>query len=39
MERRSGIGAPGTAVKPEDIDKPKNQTYQVFIDTPVELPA
>ena len=28
-----------TYVKPEDIDKPKNQKYQVFIDTPVELPA
>ena len=28
-----------TYVKPEDIDKPKNQKYQVFIDTPVALPA
>lgn len=28
-----------TYVKPEDIDKPKNQKYQVFIDTPISLPA
>jgi hypothetical protein len=28
-----------TYVKPEDIDKPKNQKYQIFIDTPVTLPA
>ncbi len=28
-----------TYVKPEDIDKPKNQKYQVFIDAPVTLPA
>ena len=27
-----------TYVKPEDIDKPKNQKYQVFIDTPIKLP-
>jgi hypothetical protein len=26
-------------VKSEDIDKPKNQKYQIFIDTPVALPA
>ena len=26
-------------VKPEDLAKPKNQKYQVFIDTPIELPA
>lgn len=26
-------------VKPEDIDKPKNQKYQVFIDQPITLPA
>ena len=28
-----------TYVKAEDIDKPKNQKYQVFIDAPVTLPA
>jgi hypothetical protein len=28
-----------TYVKTEDIDKPKNQKYQVFIDTPITLPA
>lgn len=28
-----------TYVKPEDLDKPKNQKYQVFIDTPVTLPG
>ncbi len=28
-----------TYVKPEDIDKPKNQKYQIFIDVPVTLPA
>ena len=28
-----------TYVKPEDIDKPKNQKYQVFIDAPIVLPA
>ncbi len=28
-----------TYVKPEDLDKPKNQQYQIFIDTPVALPA
>jgi hypothetical protein len=28
-----------TYVRPEDIDKPKNQQYQVFIDTPLALPA
>ena len=28
-----------TYVKAEDIDKPKNQKYQVFIDTPISLPA
>jgi hypothetical protein len=28
-----------TYVKPEDIDKPKNQKYQIFIDTPIALPA
>ena len=28
-----------TYVKPEDIDKPKNQKYQVFIDTAITLPA
>ena len=27
-----------TYVKAEDIDKPKNQKYQVFIDTPIALP-
>lgn len=26
-------------VKPEDVDKPKNQKYQVFIDTPIALPG
>jgi hypothetical protein len=26
-------------VKAEDIDKPKNQKYQIFIDTPIALPA
>ena len=26
-------------VKAEDLDKPKNQKYQVFIDTPIALPA
>ncbi len=26
-------------VKAEDIDKPKNQQYQIFIDTPIALPA
>jgi hypothetical protein len=28
-----------TYVKPEDVDKPKNQKYQIFIDTPITLPA
>ena len=28
-----------TYVKAEDIDKPKNQKYQIFIDTPITLPA
>ena len=28
-----------TYVKPEDIDKPKNQKYQIFIDAPITLPA
>lgn len=28
-----------TYVKPEDIDRPKNQKYQVFIDTPITLPS
>jgi hypothetical protein len=28
-----------TYVKAEDIDKPKNQKYQVFIDAPIALPA
>lgn len=28
-----------TYVKPEDLDKPKNQQYQIFIDTPITLPA
>ena len=28
-----------TYVKPEDIDKPKNQKYQIFIDTSIVLPA
>lgn len=28
-----------TYVKPEDFDKPKNQKYQIFIDTPISLPA
>lgn len=28
-----------TYVKPEDIDKPKHQKYQIFIDTPIMLPA
>jgi hypothetical protein len=28
-----------TYVKAEDIDKPKNQRYQVFIDQPIALPA
>ena len=28
-----------TYVKAEDIDKPKNQKYQVFIDTPIALPV
>ena len=26
-------------VKPEDLAKPKSQSYQVFIDAPVELPG
>ena len=26
-------------VKAEDLDKPKNQKYQVFIDAPIALPA
>lgn len=26
-------------VNAEDLDKPKNQKYQVFVDTPIELPA
>ena len=26
-------------VKAEDLDKPKSQKYQVFVDTPIELPA
>ena len=28
-----------TYVKAEDLDKPKNQKYQIFIDTPIALPA
>jgi hypothetical protein len=28
-----------TYVKPEDIDKPKNQKYQIFIDAPIVLPV
>ena len=28
-----------TYVKPDDIDKPKNQKYQIFVDTPIALPA
>jgi hypothetical protein len=28
-----------TYVKPEDLDKPKNQKYQIFIDTPIALPV
>jgi hypothetical protein len=28
-----------TYVKAEDVDKPKNQKYQVFIDAPIALPA
>ncbi len=28
-----------TYVKPEDLDKPKNQKYQIFIDAPIVLPA
>ena len=28
-----------TYVKAEDLDKPKNQKYQLFIDTPIALPA
>jgi hypothetical protein len=28
-----------TYVNVEDTDKPKNQKYQVFIDTPISLPA
>lgn len=28
-----------TYVNAEDLDKPKSQKYQVFIDTPIELPA
>jgi hypothetical protein len=28
-----------TYVNPEDIDKPKNQKYQIFIDAPLALPA
>ncbi len=28
-----------TYVKPEDIDKPKNQKYQVYTDTPIHLPG
>ncbi|MEQ1772351.1 MAG: hypothetical protein ABL891_01095 [Burkholderiales bacterium] len=28
-----------TYVNAEDVDKPKNQKYQVFIDTPITLPA
>ena len=28
-----------TYVNAEDLDKPKNQKYQVFIDTPIALPA
>ena len=28
-----------TYVKTEDIDKPKNQKYQIFIDTPIALPV
>jgi hypothetical protein len=27
-----------TYVNAEDLDKPKSQKYQVFIDTPIELP-
>lgn len=28
-----------TYVNAEDLDKPKSQKYQVFVDTPIELPA
>jgi len=28
-----------TYVKPEDLDKPKNQKYQIFIDAPIALPS
>ncbi len=28
-----------TYVKPDDINKPKNQKYQIFVDTPIALPA
>ena len=28
-----------TYVKPEDLAKPKNQKYQIFIDSPITLPA
>jgi hypothetical protein len=28
-----------TYVKPEDVDKPKHQKYQIFIDAPMVLPA
>jgi len=25
-------------VRPEDLDRPKSQRYQIFVDTPIELP-